>query len=63
MTEPDERAPDARFTLANERTLLAWLRTTARSIEPSSGSDQLIGALTVAHCMPPSQPCQLTVWW
>ena len=27
MTEPDDRAPDARFTLANERTLLAWVRT------------------------------------
>src|SRR5918995_1612660 len=25
--EPDEREPDYRFTLANERTFLAWMRT------------------------------------
>jgi len=27
MSEPDERAPDARFTLANELTLLAYQRS------------------------------------
>ena len=27
MAEPDEREPDYRFTLANERTFLAWMRT------------------------------------
>jgi putative membrane protein len=27
MPEPEEREPDYRFTLANERTFLAWMRT------------------------------------
>lgn len=26
-TEPEEQEPDYRFTLANERTFLAWIRT------------------------------------
>lgn len=26
-SEPEEREPDYRFTLANERTFLAWIRT------------------------------------
>ncbi|MEV6717955.1 DUF202 domain-containing protein [Lentzea sp. NPDC051208] len=27
MTEPPDQEPDYRFTLANERTFLAWIRT------------------------------------
>ena len=40
MTEPDERAPDARFTLANERTLLAYQR---------SAIGLMAAAIAVAH--------------
>ena len=38
--EPDERAPDARFTLANERTLLAYQR---------SAIGLMAAAIAVAH--------------
>ena len=40
MSEPDERAPDARFTLANERTLLAYQR---------SAIGLMAAAIAVAH--------------
>ena len=40
MSEPDERAPDARFTLANERTLLAYQR---------SAIGLIAAAIAVAH--------------
>ena len=40
MTEPDEQAPDARFTLANERTLLAYQR---------SAIGLMAAAIAVAH--------------
>ena len=40
MTEPDDRAPDARFTLANERTLLAYQR---------SAIGLMAAAIAVAH--------------
>jgi putative membrane protein len=40
MTEPDNRAPDARFTLANERTLLAYQR---------SAIGLMAAAIAVAH--------------
>jgi len=40
MSEPDDRAPDARFTLANERTLLAYQR---------SAIGLMAAAIAVAH--------------
>jgi putative membrane protein len=40
MNEPDDRAPDARFTLANERTLLAYQR---------SAIGLMAAAIVVAH--------------
>ena len=40
MTEPDGEAPDARFTLANERTLLAYQR---------SAIGLMAAAIAVAH--------------
>ena len=40
MSEQDERAPDARFTLANERTLLAYQR---------SAIGLMAAAIAVAH--------------
>jgi len=40
MSEPDNRAPDARFTLANERTLLAYQR---------SAIGLMAAAIAVAH--------------
>jgi putative membrane protein len=40
VTEPDDRAPDARFTLANERTLLAYQR---------SAIGLMAAAIAVAH--------------
>jgi putative membrane protein len=40
MTEPQEQAPDARFTLANERTLLAYQR---------SAIGLMAAAIAVAH--------------
>jgi putative membrane protein len=40
MSQPDSRAPDARFTLANERTLLAYQR---------SAIGLMAAAIAVAH--------------
>jgi putative membrane protein len=40
MNEPDDQAPDARFTLANERTLLAYQR---------SAIGLMAAAIAVAH--------------
>ena len=40
MTEPDDQPPDARFTLANERTLLAYQR---------SAIGLMAAAIAVAH--------------
>ncbi len=40
MTEPENQAPDARFTLANERTLLAYQR---------SAIGLMAAAIAVAH--------------
>jgi putative membrane protein len=40
MSEPENRAPDARFTLANERTLLAYQR---------SAIGLMAAAIAVAH--------------
>ena len=35
------KAPDYRFTLANERTFLAWIRTALASLAAAVGVDQL----------------------
>jgi putative membrane protein len=57
MAEPNDHEPDYRFTLANERTFLAWLRTAMALLAaavalvhlvPSFGFDgaqRIIGAL------------------
>ncbi|HEX6489314.1 MAG TPA: DUF202 domain-containing protein [Candidatus Dormibacteraeota bacterium] len=42
MTEPRETEPDARFTLANERTLLAWTRTALALLAAGLGALQLL---------------------
>src|SRR3954470_17367229 len=38
----DEREPDYRFTLANERTLLAWLRTALALLAAGVGAVQFL---------------------
>jgi putative membrane protein len=40
--EPDEREPDPRFTLANERTFLAWNRTALALIATGVAATQLL---------------------
>jgi putative membrane protein len=40
--EPQPREPDARFTLANERTLLAWTRTSLALLAAGLGAFQLL---------------------
>lgn len=50
MTTPDEtppREPDYRFTLANERTFLAWIRTALAL---------LAGAVALGHLVPDFGP-------
>ncbi len=41
-TEPVEREPDPRFTLANERTFLAWSRTALALVAAGLGIVQLL---------------------
>lgn len=53
MTEPSEgpgedREPDYRFTLANERTFLAWLRTSLSLLAAGVAVVQLVPALSPA---------------
>ncbi|WP_077104886.1 YidH family protein [Mycobacterium terramassiliense] len=47
MAEPDEREPDYRFTLANERTFLAWQRTALGLLAAAVALVQLVPELTV----------------
>jgi putative membrane protein len=42
-----EHEPDYRFSLANERTLLAWFRTALALLASSIGVAQLVPAFTV----------------
>lgn len=44
MSEPEDTEPDARFTLANERTFLAWSRTSLALV---------VAGLAVAQLLPP----------
>ena len=54
MTEPDDRAPDARFTLANERTRLAYQRSAiglmaaAIAVAHFFGDDAMVSSVTGA---------------
>ncbi len=45
--EPEEFEPDYRFTLANERTFLAWLRTSLGLLAASVAVVQLVPELVV----------------
>jgi putative membrane protein len=47
QTGPDEREPDYRFTLANERTFLAWQRTALGLLAAAVALVQLVPELTV----------------
>ena len=42
VAEEREREPDYRFTLANERTFLAWIRTALALLAGSIAIDQLV---------------------
>jgi putative membrane protein len=42
VTEPAEQEPDYRFTLANERTFLAWIRTSLALIAGGVALVQLV---------------------
>lgn len=44
--EPEEREPDYRFTLANERTFLAWLRTSLSLLAAGVAVVQLVPAFS-----------------
>jgi putative membrane protein len=52
--EPQEREhePDYRFTLANERTFLAWLRTSLSLLAAGVAVVQLVPAFTVPLARP-----------
>ncbi|OBA70147.1 hypothetical protein A5641_14495 [Mycobacterium sp. 1554424.7] len=47
MAEPDEREPDYRFTFANERTFLAWQRTSLGLLAAAVALVQLVPELGV----------------
>ena len=47
-----EREPDYRFTLANERTFLAWLRTSLSLLAAGVAVVQLVPAFTVPAARP-----------
>lgn len=46
-TGPEDREPDYRFTLANERTFLAWQRTALGLLAAAVALVQLVPELTV----------------
>jgi putative membrane protein len=45
--QPEEQEPDYRFTLANERTFLAWIRTALALIAGGVAVVQLVPAFSV----------------
>ncbi|HKH06502.1 MAG TPA: DUF202 domain-containing protein [Acidimicrobiales bacterium] len=45
--DPDEREPDYRFTLANERTFLAWMRTSMALLAGGLAARELVGPFEV----------------
>lgn len=47
MAEPEQREPDYRFTLANERTFLAWQRTALGLLAAAVAVVQLVPELGV----------------
>ncbi|MDQ1631815.1 MAG: putative rane protein [Frankiaceae bacterium] len=47
MSEPERKEPDYRFTLANERTFLAWIRTSLAL---------LAAAVALGHLVPDFGP-------
>lgn len=48
-TPPEEHEPDYRFTLANERTFLAWIRTALALLAGSVAVAQLVPDLGIAE--------------
>ncbi|MFJ1649886.1 YidH family protein [Streptomyces sp. NPDC088337] len=44
-----EKEPDYRFTLANERTFLAWIRTGVSLLAAAVAVRQLVPAFTIPH--------------
>lgn len=51
-TPEDEREPDYRFTLANERTFLAWMRTSLSLLAAGVAIVQLVPAFTIPGARP-----------
>lgn len=49
MKNMQGKAPDYRFTLANERTFLAWIRTALAFMAAAVGVDQLAPHLAPEH--------------
>ncbi|SFA91071.1 putative membrane protein [Amycolatopsis marina] len=47
MAEHEETEPDYRFTLANERTFLAWIRTSLGLVAGGVAVHQLVPGLSV----------------
>jgi putative membrane protein len=45
--EPEEHEPDYRFTLANERTFLAWMRTSLALLAGGLAARELVGPFEV----------------
>jgi putative membrane protein len=46
--EPEEREPDYRFTLANERTFLAWMRTSMALLAGGLAARELVDPFDIA---------------
>jgi putative membrane protein len=49
MTRPDSDEPDYRFTLANERTFLAWIRTALALLAAGIGVVALPGRFSTVN--------------
>jgi uncharacterized membrane protein YidH (DUF202 family) len=57
----EDHEPDYRFTLANERTFLAWVRTAPGPLAGGVAVDQLIGPFRVIHGRQPSSSAEVGV--